>query len=222
MKKLNLTAFLLASAFAAFAADLVVTWGPNIPTEDPNARVVVMGSTNVAGPYSAMGDAPVSTNQITLNGAGDTTFLTLDVTTATNMTLLQIRDYVDAWLVARWPTVVARQQNYFANKGRYWQGLKTHTIEPSHETNVVERLADRLDQSPTDQFENWRNVFPEWDGEGLPAAFQVDVYDGPDGKGWVLTVWVRIRGTVYTRAQNVGPQSYRTYGWRVHETDPEQ
>jgi hypothetical protein len=130
--------------------------------------------------------------------------------------LAQLRTRVDAWLADKWPTVVARQQNFFANRGRYWQGLKTHTIDPAH-TNSTEgdSIPDQLNANPTDQFENWSTVFPEWDGVAIPCAVQCDVYDGPEGKGWVATIWIRFNGTLYSRSQNVGPESHRTEAWHV-------
>lgn len=131
-------------------------------------------------------------------------------------TLNQLRTRVDAWLADKWPTVVARQQNYFANRGQYWQGLKTHTIDPAH-TNGSDgdSVPDRLNAQPTDAFSNWSNVFPEWDGVPIPCALKVDVYDGPQGKGWVATIFIRFNGVLYSRSQNVGPESYRTEPWHI-------
>jgi hypothetical protein len=131
-------------------------------------------------------------------------------------TLNQVRTKVDAWLADKWPTVVARQQNYFANRGQYWQGLRTHSAVPAF-TNSQDgdAAADQLNAQPTDAFSNWSNVFPEWDGLPIPCALQIDVYDGLEGKGWVATVWVRYNGVLYTRSQNVGPESWRSQAWTV-------
>ena len=133
-------------------------------------------------------------------------------------TLTQLRTRVDAWLADKWPTIVARQQNYFANRGTYWQGLRTHTIDPAH-TNGADgdSIADRLAVHPTDQFSNWLNVFPEWDGVAIPCTVQCGTYGGPQGQGWVATIWIRFNGTLYTRSQNVGPESYRTQPWSIAE-----
>lgn len=131
-------------------------------------------------------------------------------------TLAQLRDRVDTFVSNHWSTVVARQENYRANKGQYWQGLLTHTNIPNHLSGgFADAIADRLNINPTDQFENWKNVFPEWDGVALPAALQVDVYDGPSGKGWTITVWVKFNGTIYTRTVNVGPENWRAKPWDV-------
>jgi hypothetical protein len=131
-------------------------------------------------------------------------------------TLLQLRTRVDAWLADKWPTVVARQDNYLANRGHYWQGLLTHTIVPTH-TNSVDgdAVPDRLVVHPTDVFEDWKTAFPEWDGVNIPAALKIDVYDGPQGKGWCATIYIRYNGTLYSRSRNVGPESERTEAWHV-------
>ena len=136
-------------------------------------------------------------------------------------TLAQMRDKVDAWVTAKWPTIVARQENYRTNRGRYWQGLPTHSTCPAHENGKDgDSLGDRLTASPDDQaFSTWLNVFPEWALELLPACVRVDTYDGPGGQGWVLTIMARHNGTMYRRSQNVGPESHRTRGW--HQV-PEQ
>lgn len=133
-------------------------------------------------------------------------------------TLAQLRTRVNTFLSNHWPTFVARQENYFQNRGRYWQGLLTHTIVPNH-TNAAEgdSIADRLRINPTDQFEDWIAAFPEWDGVSIPAALKCDVYDGPRGKGYCVTLYIYYNGTLYSRAQNVGPESERTYDWRAEE-----
>lgn len=131
-------------------------------------------------------------------------------------TLAQLRTRVDAWLADKWPTIVARQQNYFANRGTYWQGLRTHTITPTH-TNGADgdSVPDRLASNPTDQFSNWLNVFPEWNGVPIPCCIWCDTYGGPDGQGWIASIEIIHNGTKYARSQNVGPESWRTEGWHV-------
>ena len=136
-------------------------------------------------------------------------------------TLLQVRTRVDAWLADKWPTVVARQQNYFANRGTYWQGLITHSVVPSH-TNGADgdSVADRLSITPDDAFQDWIVAFPEWNGIALPAAVKIDVYGGPQGQGWVATIYIRYNGVLYSRSQNVGPDSHRTEAWHIVDESP--
>lgn len=131
-------------------------------------------------------------------------------------TLAKMRDAIDTFLANKWPTIVARQQNFYANRGRYWQGLKTHIVCPAH-TNGQDgsKAADRFDDGPTDQFSTWLNVFPEWVSELLPCCIWIDVYKGPDGEGWVANVEATHEGVMYRRSQNVGPESHRTKPWHV-------
>lgn len=136
-------------------------------------------------------------------------------------TLTQLRTRVDAWLADKWPTMVARQENYRTNRGMYWQGLITHTVVPSH-TNAADgdSIADQLSVHPHDQFADWISVFPEWDGLPIPCALEVSVYEGPTGVGWWATLYVRYNGILYARSQNVGPQSNLTQPWHVVNENP--
>ena len=129
-------------------------------------------------------------------------------------TLTQVRNRVDQFITDRLAVFSARQENFRTNRGRYWQGLLTHTNVPAH-TNSADgdSIADRLIQSPTDQLENWVTVFPEWSGESIPCALSVDVYDGPLGAGWILIIFIRYNGQLYRRAFNVGPDSSRSNPW---------
>ena len=132
-------------------------------------------------------------------------------------TLQEIKDTADAWLLARWPTIQTRQTNYAGNHGgRYWQGLRTHSVIP---TDAIDAPADLLDTHPTDQNESWNDAIP-----GLPAnwpiAFVMNVYNGPQGWGYVAHVFVYVSqlDRTYTRSQNVGSETWRTQGW--HEVVP--
>lgn len=129
-------------------------------------------------------------------------------------TLNQVRTKIDDWVTGKWPTIVARQENYRTNRGTYWQGLITHSVLPTFATNASgDAAADLLNSNPTDQFSSWLNVFPEWVAELLPCAVKVDVYDGPQGAGWTLTALVIYNGDIYKRVVNVGPESSRAQAW---------
>lgn len=129
-------------------------------------------------------------------------------------TLAQLRTRIDTWVANRWPTIVARQENYRTNRGHYWQGLRTHIGCPAHSNSTDgDKVGDNLESQPTDAFSNWTNVFPEWVSELLPCCLWVDVYDGPSGKGWVANIEVIYNGKTYHRAVNVGPESSRSQGW---------
>lgn len=133
-------------------------------------------------------------------------------------TLGQMRNHADDWLQARWSTVQTRQENYKAAHGVYWQGLRSHTVEVNHTTaDYDDQIADNLAGHPTDQSDNWLDILPEVDGIAFPAVFVMDVYKGPLGDGYVATVYAKYNGTIYSRSQNVGPESWRTLDWFVVE-----
>lgn len=132
-------------------------------------------------------------------------------------TLAQVRDRVDDWLTARWPTVQARQTAYAAaHNGRYWQGLRCMVAEPNHTTaQFNDATPDRMSSKPTDQAESWMDFLSEINGVAIPAVFIMDAYQAPAGHGYVAHVYARHNGTLYHRAQNVGPETFRTQAWHV-------
>lgn len=137
-------------------------------------------------------------------------------------TLSQVRTKVDTWLEARWPTFRDRQLAYHAVNSKFWQGKRTHTFELLYTGSVdAEAIANNLTSSPTDQAATWVSIIPEWVGVLLPALFVCDTYNGPLGHGYVLSIWVRHNGNIYTRAQNYaldggvsGGEAWRTYAWQ--------
>lgn len=139
-------------------------------------------------------------------------------------TLVQVRNRVNTWLtnhVGGVNGLVARQNTYAANHGgRYWQGLITFSTVPNHTPGAAgDARADRLTVRPTDQAESWQDLFPEWDTENFAAAAKINVYDGPSGKGWNLTVFVRYNGVIYHRQKWWGPESH-DFDWTIY--DPAQ
>lgn len=131
-------------------------------------------------------------------------------------TLNQIRTAVDDRLEALWPLLVARQDTYFTNKGRYFQGLITHLVVPNHltggadpspagATNLAAKPADQVDTYGNFGLASWTEIF----------AVAVHMYDGPLGKGWWAECHVRVNGTHYIRARGQGPED-RNHGWKVY------
>jgi hypothetical protein len=131
-------------------------------------------------------------------------------------TLQAIRTAVDNRLTALWPAVVAKQDAYAANHGgRFWQGIRTHVINPSEGNTALPTIGTLC---PSDQLgEPWpvaiRNL-------AIEMAVQCDCYDGPAGFGYAITVWVDVLGTTYARTQQVGAETWRTEGWHVVANSP--
>jgi hypothetical protein len=136
--------------------------------------------------------------------------------------LAQVRNFVDARLTTLWTDVIVpRQDTYFANNGKFWQGIRCLDLgnlldNPQNALNVVLEMVPDLTRKPTDQATSWAAANVNL-GATIPMALQIDVYDGPEGKGYVGQVWAKWNGTIYTRAQNHGPESWRTFAWRVAE-----
>jgi hypothetical protein len=129
-------------------------------------------------------------------------------------TLNQVRTAVDDFLEAKWPNVVARQETFFANHGRYWQGLRTHSLIPAHTTNADGSVEpDLIDGRPSDEPASWRDAFPNWASDLFPMVFFIDAYHGPQGHGWVGTVIAQWNNELYTRSRNVGAETFRTRAW---------
>ena len=165
-------------------------------------------------------------------------------------TLGQVRDRVDDKLAnVVWPLIVTRQDRYkngvidhwedeegntvpegdplavtpiysVQPHGNYFQGLRTHSIEPAHVTaTFADTVPTELDGNPSDQPVTWTSFIPEIN-TSLPAAFVSDVYHGPQGQGFVISVYARYNGTLYSRSQNSGPETWRTVGWHSVDETP--
>lgn len=139
-------------------------------------------------------------------------------------TLATARAKVDTWLTNNFPLVISKQNTYFANNGRYWQGLLSCTG-----TNVIpnftgaadgDAVQDNMASKPYYEAESIADIFPTLVGVVLPAAFECTQYVGPRGAGYVVTVWVRFNGTIYTRSHAVGPEDWREASWAAWTPGP--
>ena len=102
----------------------------------------------------------------------------------------------------------AVQTDYFAAHGKYWQGIETPATLPDEGTK--EKDPD-LTKKPQDQVEKWEDVFKgaELLPSKWPATMRCDVYEGPLGLGWVLTLAVSEGGIRWQRSWNYGPEKWR-------------
>ena len=135
------------------------------------------------------------------------------------MSLATVRDKIDNWLQPRWVWLSGKQDDYFTAHGHYFQGLWTHTGELI-QTDALDgdTIPDNLTSSPTDQTHTWQDaVGNTLDALPLPARLRLDVYNGPDGMGWVAILQVKYQGNIYTRAKQVGPETEFTHDWRLEE-----
>lgn len=136
-------------------------------------------------------------------------------------TLQQIRDAVNARLADLWPKFQNRQATYFANHGRYFQGLIWSSVPDDGAT-----VSPNLSVAPNDCFTpvpavlnvQGEIVTPattiphSWShfgaGADLPAQveaqFRCDVYQAPGGvHGYRLTCRISKDGVTYSRTGEV-------------------
>lgn len=134
-------------------------------------------------------------------------------------TIAQIKAAIENFRDTYGPRIVAKQEAYAANhNGRYWQGIITPNIPPDDGASVP---ADWT-KKPTDQATRWIDVFKDADAlpDNIPCQISVDVYDGPVGMGWTVTLRGTKSGNLYEKAWNVGPETWRAHDWTVTPVTP--
>ena len=133
------------------------------------------------------------------------------------MSIQIVKDRIDNWLAPRWSWLVGKQDDYFVSHGRYFQGLWTHTAEVEQdEVDVLDEVPNNLDSKPTDQTHTWRDaVGNAFDALPFPCRLRLDVYEGPQGHGWIAILEVLYQGEVYVRSKQVGPETHHTHDWRL-------
>ena len=100
------------------------------------------------------------------------------------------------------------QANYMARTGKYWQGSGLD-LRP---------FAADLGIRPTDQPDDWR-----WsEGFGfprLPGFVRVDVYEGPQGWGYVTSIDLPGDQGSWVKARAEGPEAREIADWTWIEDD---
>jgi hypothetical protein len=125
----------------------------------------------------------------------------------------QIQTAADNFWTTHSAKFTAVQTDYASgHSGKFWQGLQTHAVYPDDGGGLDPVLTSR----PTDQLERWSDVFTG--GRALPSTnwpvcLRVDVYDGPQGKGWSITVLYTKGGQTWGRTYHIGPETWREQAW---------
>lgn len=124
-----------------------------------------------------------------------------------------LRQSLEAFQTTNLPVMVTVQNRYHNVFGRYWQGIETPGILPNEATPT--RSPD-LTRKPTDQAERWSDVFfaPDTLPDPWPCVMRMDVYDGPRGKGWTLSLAASELNVRWERVWNFGPETERERDWR--------
>lgn len=116
-------------------------------------------------------------------------------------------DAADARIDAFMVDVDAVQKNYFLNKGRYWQGIRTHDVVPSEE----QKANPKRTRQATD-CETWTEAGISL-SNNLPISIEVDVYQNGDEQGYVCIFRTMHNGVLFERAINHGIESHREQSW---------
>jgi hypothetical protein len=128
---------------------------------------------------------------------------------APSVTLAQI----DAQIENKWATFVTWQENYRAANGVYFQGLRSHRGAVP-DSNGRGNAPTGLDDRPTDRSHALREF---WNGVGMPNntpfEISIDVYSGPAGDGFTVTLLTVDGGQTMRRVLNHGPETWREAAW---------
>jgi len=135
----------------------------------------------------------------------------LFASTADAATLAQIKTAIENWHSNNLTKFVSREDDYRALRGRHWQGIVTPNTLPDNGASVTADWTKR----PTDQPESWADWFTGANAlaSSIPCQVRIDVYDGPKGKGWTMTVRFTKDGRTYARTWNTGPETWRDRDW---------
>ena len=118
---------------------------------------------------------------------------------------------IDSIITSKWPAFVTWQENYRAANGIYFQALRSHrgVVPRSNQSTAPTGLDDR----PTDRPHALRDF---WAGNGFgntPFQLAIDVYDGPAGMGFTVTIETIDGGATWRRVVQSGPETWREQAW---------
>jgi hypothetical protein len=117
---------------------------------------------------------------------------------------------IDVSMLEVWDVIVDTQLQYYEmSKGRYMQGLKSHSTIP---VDGVHEFPDLYLIHPTDFPASWNElrVLPF---SPSPYQYWMDTYNGPFGPGFVFCVSIAINTSVYQRCMNYGGEIWREQSW---------
>ena len=129
------------------------------------------------------------------------------------------------------PIINKVEEQYYADNNKYWQGIVTPEVPPD---DLKVKDPD-LKRKPTDQPEDWDDVFKDMDilpvVAGWPCSMEINVYEGPvkskvagvagGEKGWGYTIVLLFtkedpsdnKSVEYKRSWGFGPQANTSEDW---------
>jgi len=85
---------------------------------------------------------------------------------------------------------------------------------PNNADLTILEVVPDTSRHPTDQAASWAAAGIDL-GVTIPCALAITIYDGPFGVGYVGIIFAMWAGTVYSRSQNNGPETWRTEPWHI-------
>ena len=119
---------------------------------------------------------------------------------------------VDAAWDALEPDFITAQKDYYAMTGRYFQGLRSHRGDVPDADSGGDYPSGWLTH-PTDQQYRWSDFGLKL--EKMEFEIWIDVYDGPEGPGWVACVNVYTKKEYWQKCRNYGPEALRSHDWEL-------
>ena len=126
----------------------------------------------------------------------------------------QILVDLEPLLQTLWTILQNRQNTFKTNKGRYFQGIRTHSGKV---VNASDTTCDNLAAKPTDQAEAWTAFFPAIPSK-LPYSVQINIYNSPAGQGYEVVLETEIAGIGWRRVFNFGSETFRAQDWMQIES----
>lgn len=119
---------------------------------------------------------------------------------------------LEADFLAYWPKLAQFQADFASlHGGKYYQALDSHATPPA---DGKLETPDKLQTGPTDQAEKADLL---WAVAELPSklaySVRIDTYDGPQGRGYVVTLTADVGGRLWVRHFNTGPEGWRDQPW---------
>lgn len=105
--------------------------------------------------------------------------------------------------------LIQRQHEYYSFSGKYAQMLRTHYMLPA---DGIHQYPDGWFNHPIDQQYAWPDL-NAIQFEPMPVAIHIDVYNGPEGPGFVCCFTLLLGGIPYQRCVNYGPEALRNRAW---------
>lgn len=93
------------------------------------------------------------------------------------------------------------QNNYFKTKKKYFQGILPPLKSGDTKTSFDKTL------KPTDQTETWADF--GFVNDTTLISYAIDVYEGPNGKGYTIRAEFKKNGEHYAITRHYGPETYR-------------